>query len=472
MNLKSTLLALGLAIPASVFSTDYYIRTAANGTGDGSSWDNAMAFETFYNAETINNYETGDVFYFAGGKYVFPKVIGIKKGYTFIGGFSPELSGTDNTLPSYPSATPTVFSGGKTLARILAITTPATDNEPFKLQGIEFTEAFNSAYTQTQGALWFRDRSGIEVLNCRFYDNESTSASSDGMGGMALTSENSAIKVADCEFFNNHAGARGGAIRLSSNAKEKGYTTLERCKIYNNSVTKKLGSAICVQHAQALNIVNSTIANNTAGTGNEAIYIGAPEELYKRVLNIVSSTIANNAGGNQIKMVKGNIINSIIVGCADGNAESADAIAITSGTAEILSCGYNILETGEAAIAAHEKDVNLAKEGSYATVFGTNVLTDGVLVPVYNAAGASWEVLTAAATEWGVEGVDLAVDQNGTERGATVPGAVKADIKDAISSVEVGEKADDAYYYTLSGIRVAAPQKGIFIKNGKKVIIK
>lgn len=472
MKLKSTLLALGMMLPASVFATDYYIRTAANGTGDGSSWDNAMSFETFYNSTTINSYDTGDTFYFAGGKYVFPSVIGIKKGYNFIGGFSPELTGTENTLPTYPSATPTIFSGNKQLARILAITTPSTTNEPFKIQGIEFTEAFNSNYSQTQGALWFRDRSGIEVMNCRFYDNESTSASSDGMGGMALTAEQSAIKIVDCEFFNNRAGARGGAIRLADNDKKNGFTTIERCKIYNNSVKTKLGSAICVQHTQALNIVNTTIANNTAGTGNEAIYIGAPDNNFKRVLNIISSTIANNAGGNQVKMVVGNIANSIIVGCADAGSDVADAIAVTGGEAAIVSGGNNILETGDAAITTNATDVTLEKGSAYATVFGTNVLTDGVLVPVYKATGALADALATTVAEWGVEGVDLTVDQNGTVRGATVPGAVKADIKDAISSIEVADKADDAYYYTLSGIRVATPQKGIFIKNGKKVIIK
>lgn len=171
-------------------------------------------------------------------------------------------------------------------------------------------------------------------------------------------------------------------------------------------------------------------------------------------------------------MVAGNIANSIIVGCAGAEADAADAIAVTGGDAAIVSGGNNVLETSSVAITTTETDVNLAKENAYATVFGTNVLTDGVLVPVYKATGALADALATTVAEWGVEGVDLTVDQNGTVRGETVPGAVKADIKDAISSIEVADKADDAYYYTLSGIRVATPQKGIFIKNGKKVIIK
>lgn len=42
MNLKSTLLTLGLFIPVSVFATDYYIRSDASGTGNGLSWDICM----------------------------------------------------------------------------------------------------------------------------------------------------------------------------------------------------------------------------------------------------------------------------------------------------------------------------------------------------------------------------------------------------------------------------------------------
>ncbi len=40
-----------------------------------------------------------------------------------------------------------------------------------------------------------------------------------------------------------------------------------------------------------------------------------------------------------------------------------------------------------------------------------------------------------------------------------------------ITSVET-KKADDGAYYNLQGMRVAAPKKGIFIRNGKKMVLK
>lgn len=488
MKLKSTLLALGMMLPASVFATDYYIRTAANGTGDGSSWDNAMAFETFYtNFQDDTKYADGDAFYFAEGTYVVPAV-SVKtqkaKGFTFKGGYSEALTGTELPDVDY-SAYRTIISGDRNgdgiqnggdarclfalQANTASTTTP---QKPILIQGIDFcyvyTEEPTNANDSRKGALCIDNSGDVTIKNCRFYNNEIASEGS-AIGGAALFNYRSTVHLIDCEFTNNKAKSRGAAIRVASNAGTKGHLIVERCLFAGNEVTNNNGSAIFVQHSPVVTIVNSTIVDNK---GTEAVYIGEPNNDFKRVLNIISSTIANNAGGNQVKMVKGNIVNSIIVGCAGATTEAADAIASTSGEAAIVSGGNNVLETSSVAITTTETDVNLAKENAYATVFGTNVLTDGVLVPVYKATGALADALATTVAEWGVGGVDLTVDQNGTVRGETVPGAVKADIKDAISSVEVADKADDAYYYTLSGIRVATPQKGIFIKNGKKVIIK
>ena len=41
-----------------------------------------------------------------------------------------------------------------------------------------------------------------------------------------------------------------------------------------------------------------------------------------------------------------------------------------------------------------------------------------------------------------------------------------------IESVENTESDDNAPYYNLSGVRVSKPTKGVYIHNGKKVIIK
>ena len=40
-----------------------------------------------------------------------------------------------------------------------------------------------------------------------------------------------------------------------------------------------------------------------------------------------------------------------------------------------------------------------------------------------------------------------------------------------ISTAEVSTAKEDNVWYTLQGVRVAAPTKGIYVKNGKKVMV-
>lgn len=313
MKLKSTLLALGMMLPASVFATDYYIRTAANGTGDGSSWDNAMAFETFYtNFQDDTKYADGDAFYFAEGTYVVPAV-SVKtqkaKGFTFKGGYSEALTGTELPDVDY-SAYRTIISGDRNgdgiqnggdarclfalQANTASTTTP---QKPILIQGIDFcyvyTEEPTNANDSRKGALCIDNSGDVTIKNCRFYNNEIASEGS-AIGGAALFNYRSTVHLIDCEFTNNKAKSRGAAIRVASNAGTKGHLIVERCLFAGNEVTNNNGSAIFVQHSPVVTIVNSTIVDNK---GTEAVYIGEPNNDYKRVLNIISSTIANNAGG-------------------------------------------------------------------------------------------------------------------------------------------------------------------------------
>ena len=42
----------------------------------------------------------------------------------------------------------------------------------------------------------------------------------------------------------------------------------------------------------------------------------------------------------------------------------------------------------------------------------------------------------------------------------------------AVESVNAEKNAADSAWYTLQGVRVATPSKGVFIHNGKKVVLK
>ena len=73
-------------------------------------------------------------------------------------------------------------------------------------------------------------------------------------------------------------------------------------------------------------------------------------------------------------------------------------------------------------------------------------------------------------TEWGF--TDASLDFESIRFEAASEDAESDDTLTGIQSVENSEAAEDDVYYNLSGVRVANPSKGLYIKNGKKVIIK
>jgi len=488
MNLKTTLLALGLIVPASVFSADYYIRTTASGSGDGSSWDNAMAFENFYkDFQKAEKFADGDAFYFAEGTYVTPAVsvaTQIGKGFTFQGGYSESLTGTDRPAVDY-SAHRTVISGDRNgnglqdygdarcLFALQSNTTHHAGTRPILIQGFDFCYVYTKEATNEnanrKGALCIDNSGDVTIKNCRFYNNE-LAAGGSSIGGAALLNYRSTIHLLDCEFKNNKAVARGAAIRITSNSNTKGYLTLERCLLADNEVTEGTGSALCVQNACGVNIINSTIVNNKSAS-NSAVFInGATKDYPNEIVTIVNSTISNNDCGAELQFNTGSpklrIVNSIIAsGTADKAAIIVGIASVDNALFSVTSGGYNIIgdykntkETGNEFPAVNsdsQKDWNIAS-----AIFGDNVLTDGVLVPAYAPNGASAEQLSAAVAEWGLDGVDLTVDQKGDARGLTVPGAVKADALTGKITVG-GDKV--ATYYNNYGYIMPEGLKGYIV---------
>ena len=462
---KFTLVAALLAAPAALFAqSNHYISVTGAGSNDGSSWDNAMPFSTL--CENIDTYENGDVFYFKEGTYVFSaplKVTG--KGYTFIGGFASELTGTSNETPTYPTATPTVFSGdvnsdgvasegdAECLLSFKTDTKNGDDKKKVVLKGLELTCAYSQASpgdnADARGALHLENCGWVEVDNCRFYGNvgeDPTGEDPKQVGGMAFTSHRSLSVFNDCEFTDNKAVSRGGAIKLTSDNKEKGKTTFNRCLIARNTIKNDLGSAICMQHGAYLQIVNSTVTGNAGPDGEAAIFATGTDDSHLRYVYIVNSTVAGNGAAPQIKMTSDAnlfVANSIIV--SDGDA----AALSVSTTKESVSGGMNIVGS-DAAGTLTWGDTDDAQAGNnYAAVFGENVLGDnGVIEPL--------------------------AETGKTRAEGSTPGAYAKTTPSGIQGVEAVEEAGDGAYYTLQGVKLGArpTATGIYIHNGKKIIIR
>lgn len=499
-NKLFTLLFAAMLPAAGAMASDYYVSVNGNGTKDGSSWDNALRFATF--CAHVNNYTNGDTFYFAGGTYYATSKTptAITNGYTFIGGFDPALTGTEHATPAYPSSTPTVFSGdvnqngkqdAEDASRFLALKTDTKKGgdkqKPFVIQGIEFTSCFDSTSTKTHGAVQLNNCYDVTIKNCRFYNNNTPIS---GYGGMAFTSYRSTAFVQDCEFTDNAAVQRGGAVYVWGDGTDytKGYTVFERCLFSGNKVTdesKPLGSAIFYSHSPALWLVNCTITGNDAPSGG-AVFVNGADKSWRREAYVIGCTIA----GNQINMSQGArlfLADSYIVGNEDDGTTAKAAIAVT-GTSEstefsIVSKGCNIIGgyANQVAQAAYVPSWDATdQQGSgnlYSTVFGTNGLTDGVITPVVKTLGYEGSALKTAVTDagWDAETarVDLTVDQKGVTRGAgATAGAYAVNVTTGIGAVTSAATFNDSYY-TVSGIRVAKPvAKGLYIRNGKVVIVR
>lgn len=488
---KFTLVAALLAAPAALFAqSNHYISVTGAGSNDGSSWDNAMPFSTL--CENIDTYENGDVFYFKEGTYVVTTPLKVtKKGYTFIGGFASELTGTSNETPTYPTAIPTVFSGdvnsdgvasegdAECLLSFKTDTKNGDNTKKVVLKGLELT----CAYSQTspgdnadaRGALHLENCGYVEVDNCRFYGNvgeDPTGEDPKQVGGMAFTSHRSLSVFNDCEFTDNKAVSRGGAIKLTSDNKEKGKTTFNRCLIARNTIKNDLGSAICMQHGAYLQIVNSTVTGNAGPDGEAAIFATGTDDSHLRYVYIVNSTVAGNGAAPQIEMTSDAnlfVANSIIV--SDGDA----AALSVSTTKESVSGGMNIVGS-DAAGTLTWGDTDDAQAGNnYAAVFGENVLGDnGVIEPLAETGKYTAAALAEAIADWGI-GVDVTVDQTGKTRAeGSTPGAYAKTTPSGIQGVEAVEEAGDGAYYTLQGVKLGArpTATGIYIHNGKKIIIR
>lgn len=417
---RFTLMLAGVLCASASFATDYYVSVDGSGEKDGSSWENAIAFTDM--CGKINEYENGDVFYFQGGTYYVPdKVPTVSKGYSFIG---------------TTTGTPTVFSGdvngdgvanegdASTLLFIQLATKNGDATKHFVLKNITFTGAY---VNQTKTSALRVDNSGwVDVQNCIFDKNISVYSKDNNYGGPACLLERSTVNFTDCKFINNESKGRGGAIKLTSDAQTKGYTTLNRCLVSGNKASS-LGSAIFFNHGQELNIINSVITENESGTEGEigAIFsIGAEEGKNARRITIINSTIAGNIGGAQVlgrKDADIRIANSIIVG------DGTPAISLQEKPKQFLSAGYNIIgnyQVGEASTTSWKTSDFVSDDNTLSSIFGSNTVTE---CPVAAPYGATQVQIEDIATSWNLR-QDLKQDINGVSRGdIAVPGAVVAE---------------------------------------------
>lgn len=466
MNLKSTLLTLGLFIPVSVFADVICVTVDGSGEKNGSNWENAMAFTTF--CESVGASD-GNEYHFAVGTYKPAAQIAITKAVRLLGGYDPttdETSLTERTVFSGDMNNSSVADDGD-LQNIINIKNAA--DAAVVIRGIDFTSVYYDGTNKDAeyGALYMELCNKVTVRDCKFYGNVAAKE-----GGIAVRSKTTVARFLECSFYDNKANSHGAAVRMNSGKNNVGSVTFERCIFTDNSVNSGTGSAICVQHCKSLNIINSLIANNIAGEGG-AVFVNGKNTSYNNALCVVNSTIAGN-NHNQIffNQSAGNlkIVNSIVVGNNDNGTKEEMAI-IGSVAATTVSGGYNMLGTCPAGFPQKDSDMFGLIDDNYAEYFADADFVAGIAdgkIPN----GASVSEIKAAVAGWGIDAnVGFEVDVNNTPRGLTIPGAVKADALP--TTIKVGEAKVATYYNNVYGYTMPKGLTGYTITgtSGNKIVV-
>lgn len=396
------------------YSAHYFVKSTVSTSGDGLSWDTSLSSSDFETKLSSGIFGNGDIIFLSGGVYK-PSINGfsVTSGLTLIGGYDPAVTGTVTTIPTYPSPTPTIFSGdlnSDNLANsgdVQNIVIIQSLN-PVTIQGIQFSYAYyDGTMDETAGAVIAKNTT-VNFKNCIFDSNKAPAA--PGAGG--LTAISCYTHIMDCVFTNNAAEQKGGAIRLINYISDgtAAWTVIERCQISGNRISTintgvtgsgKLGGGIQLTSG-ILWVINSTITNNEARMNGAGISVDEGS-----IVRVISSTFANNrcsnfetggsrSYGTSLSFAKNtylNIVNSISV----ENTDNGDSYNPTFYTRDLTnfasvfyqSFGNNITGTfwfnnndNQWSSDLWETTDNTSRLGEgyhinkYSTVFGSNMLED------------------------------------------------------------------------------------------------
>lgn len=298
-------------------ATDYYVSVEGGELGkDGSDWDHAWSItelQTNFNSDNSKLvadgglFNNGDNVYFAAGKYVPTATLFVKVGINLIGAegasrtiFSGDID-CDNEVT--PSDRDRLFQLNTAIAH-------GNTEKCISITNIDFSEVYTdiSDYnTKERGAIYL-DNCGalVTISKCNF-----SNILADNVGGWAIFSYRSNLKVVDCKFTDIKAANRGVAVRLQSNVAGKGYTTFERCLFANNAATGGTSDAcgmVMMQHGQELNFYYCTFVNNKANGNASCIYNKSnPDVNYQRKLTVENCLFYNNESGDNKSIVDNDV---------------------------------------------------------------------------------------------------------------------------------------------------------------------
>jgi hypothetical protein len=415
-----------------------FVKT--DGTGTGSSWDDAMSPDGLSAALKELNIPTeaedvllpNDTICMAAGTYILDKTWSntetrIVKSVVIIGGFPADITG-DAVETEYPSEHRTIITGDRNGdgipnegdVRTLSVREAGT---MVTLKGIDLTCGY---ITQWGGAgLGIEGGNGtvsVSMLYCRVYNNFSKSGAN--YAGALCVRDNNALYCYKTEVTENKADSRGGGVCVSG-----GKLYMESSLINGNQISSDFGSAIHIMSGSEAYIVNSTITGNTATQGG-AVNISNGTGTVAFISSTIAGNVETNTSYNQGVEIRCETPNLKMVNCIVANSDATRYAFNIQGSGNAVFAGGNVLGTVNGANTSEASDVT---GKSFIEIFAGNTLADNggypqTLMPAGTFAGASQATLTAFLQNYAPTtpfSFDLKVDQRGTARNAdaATPGA-------------------------------------------------
>ena len=230
------------------------IYVSENGTGDGSSWDNAtnkLQFATALSSGGSTRVWVKTGIYY-GDTTDTEGAFYITKSNRIYGGFEGNETPDFDLSQRDFDKNPTILDG----------------------QGARRVLMQDQAFTSTSMAVW----DGFIIRN-----------GNNGSGAGAYL--NNYVTLSNCQILNNEASMYGGGVYINSTG-GAAHVTLNNCRIIDNSAS--MGGGLCDRVGADYN--RCRISNNTATTKGGGIYLyNNTEPTFKNC--IISNNTAKNAGG-------------------------------------------------------------------------------------------------------------------------------------------------------------------------------
>ncbi|WP_455760194.1 choice-of-anchor Q domain-containing protein [Cloacibacillus evryensis] len=466
-----------------------------DGTGDGSSWANAMGGADFSAMlKWINTQNSGTAYEFrvAAGTYAQSETLPLPKGVKLYGGFagtetetiaSRDIKTNVTTLTAATGASISIVTGGK------GATSADTVLDGFTITGGKGTDPKISWYSTAVGGGLFNDSSSPLIANCTFYrincyagpaifncrDSSpyvyrcSFVQNSGGYGG-AVCSESSgstgavAPSFVECVFYNNF-GAMGGAIYSAANGNTACTPFIDKSRFLYNQTTQLYGGAIADNYTAHSTISNSeftgNFTKNAADASGGAIFINAA----RKTSVITNCTFANNkanGGGSGGALYVNGLSSLIIANCTfSGNGAANKGGAVYSASTPVTA--VNSIFWGDTAVSG-DAEIARAGGGSSASLYNS-VVQGGWTEGGDNISEIDPKFLTASPDDNGGPVPTMAVSaggsayRNGLAPGAhkiggvsvTVPAADARGVSFDVASADIGAYAWKAEGFSVSG---------------------